>query len=87
MQVSYGPPAQRGVTSLMAVGAVDIDESATDQRVRGGSYGALAVAALGVLMGSRTIRDVGIGGAVALFAIRLLKQPQVVAVTSPPAAP
>lgn len=84
MKISYGPPPARGVTQLMAVGAAEFDETATDRVVKGGIAGAAVVAGLGILIGSRTLRDVGLGGACALAAVRYYaRRGQVVAVTQP----
>ena len=62
MKVSYGPPPQRGVTQLMAVGDADLDGDASTTVM----YGAAAVAVVGLLVGSSTIRNLGIGGWAAL---------------------
>lgn len=87
MKVSFGPPGQRGVTTLMAVGADDIEESPTDRNITVGLGLGTAASLLGLLVGSSTIRNLGMGAVVALYAVRWKsQQPQVVAVTQPPPA-
>lgn len=70
MQITYGPPAARGVTQLMAVGAADFEETATDRAVQNGGLLALAIFGIGVLSGSKTVRHLGLGAAGALFLVR-----------------
>lgn len=84
MKISYGPPGARGVSTLMAVGASDIDQTPTDRAVQVGGWVSLAAAIGGAVIGSKTIRDLGLGGAIALFAVRAVTNaPQQVAVTTP----
>lgn len=84
MKVSYGEPGNRGVTTLMAVGADDIDNTAAEAALNKGTVVALAASAVGFLLGIKTVRNMGLGGALALYGVRLmLKQPQVVTITQP----
>lgn len=70
-RLSYGPPARvHGVTSLMAVADVEADYAPTDQLVRTGTYVAAAVMVAGAVFGSRTLRGLGAGGALALILVR-----------------
>jgi voltage-gated potassium channel Kch len=86
MKVSYGSPGHKGVTTLMAVGADELGESSTEEAVRIGSWGALAVAILGSVTGEETLAKAGAGAAAALFAIRLIAgRNDTVVVTAPPA--
>lgn len=88
MKISYGPPGQRGVTTLMAVGADDIEESPTDHNITIGLGLGSAVSVLGFLVGSSTLRCLGLGAVAALYAVRWKsQQPQVVAVTQPAMQP
>lgn len=87
MQITYGPPAARGVTQLMAVGAADFDQTAVDRAVSRGGLLALAVFGIGLVTGSRRARDLGLGAAVALYGVRLVSRPRAVEVSAPaPAA-
>lgn len=77
LDLAFGPPAHRGVTTLMSVGA---DDPATptavgtplDDYTRKGIWVAGAVAAAGVVFGSGLLRNVGLGGAAALLGARWL---------------
>ena len=69
MQIAYGPPGHRGVSSLVAVGDAEY-ESTSDQMLRSGTWVAGAVAALGLASGSRTLRTLGIGGLLAIVGVR-----------------
>jgi hypothetical protein len=71
MQVSYGPPGHKGVTTLMAVGASELEQSPTDAAVSKGiaiSFGAMLI---GVLVGSNTIKKMAAGAAIGLFGAKL----------------
>jgi|SRR5271154_991944 len=84
MKIAYGPPGERGVTTLMAVGDADIDQTPTDQAVRVGAWIGVATFGIGIIAGSKTIRNLGLGGAIALFAVRAITNGgQQVAVTAP----
>lgn len=71
MQISYGTPSPlRGVTTLVAVGAVEDDYAHGQRAMKIGAGVAAAVLGLGVLARSRTLRHVGAGGLLALLAVR-----------------
>lgn len=70
--MEYGPPGHKGVTSIMGIGATDIEptnHAASMKRV-GVLAGVLWVA--GGVIGSNTLKNIGIGGAGALVAVWLL---------------
>ncbi len=79
MQISYGPPGQRGVTHLMAIGA---DEDGSSDTVK--LLGTLAIASAGTaiagrVIGSKTLSLLGVGGVIALLiARRQASKPRVV---------
>lgn len=82
-QISYGPPGHKGVSRLVAVGDADYDGK-TDQAVKTGTYLAGVAVLAGVMIGSRTIRNLGAGAALALMGVRLASKPkQVVQATAP----
>ena len=82
MQISYGPPGARGVTQLMAVGGDD--DPADNRETRGVLVGALLAVGAGFLMGSKTIKQIGIGAAIGAIAVeQLRKRPRAVVVTAP----
>ena len=87
MQVSYGPPGQRGVTTMMAIGADDIGDSLTDQAVQRGALLAAGAWALGELGGNRPLANVALGGLLALFGVMAWTRCQGVSVTQPAPAP
>ena len=70
--MEYGPPGHKGVTSIMGIGATDIEPTSYGSSlVRVGVLaGALWVA--GGVIGSNTLKNVGLGGAGALLAAYLL---------------
>lgn len=70
MKVSYGSPGHKGVTHLMAVGAAELEEGPTDRAVKLGLYGSVATTALGMFIGSSTVRNLGLGAVLALLAVR-----------------
>lgn len=83
MKVSYGPPAQRGVTQLMAVGAADLEDGVTDHAVKIGTAIAGGVWLLGLLAGSNTMKTAGLGAAVALLGVRYASRRKAVEVATP----
>ena len=70
MKVSYGPPGHRGVTQLMAVGADDFELNKTEKMVKTGGLIAIGIWGLGMIMGSNTVKNIGFGGALALFGVQ-----------------
>lgn len=71
MRVSYGPPGQKGVTHLIAVGA-DESDTGTDRVLKMGALGAIAVAAWGAYTKKKAIRNVGLGAVAALGGVMLV---------------
>lgn len=88
MQVAYGPPGQRGVTTLMAVGSDELGDTPTESAVRSGFWYALAIAGVGVLAKSPAIFYGASGAAITLAMLRMCTdQTAVIPVTTPaPAA-
>ncbi len=68
----YGPPGHKGVTSIMGLGANDLDPAAYQQSNRTVGMVAVGVWALGLISGNKPLRDFGFGAGVALFAAGLL---------------
>jgi len=71
MNISYGPPGARGVTQLMAVGADDIEHTATDRAVKVGSLIGLAVLGYGLVAKHKCAKTLGLGAVVALLGVRM----------------
>lgn len=65
MQISHGPPGQKGVTFLMAVGADDLPPSGIELATGRVAVAGLGLALVGLLTGSRAMRDIGAGAAAA----------------------
>jgi hypothetical protein len=82
MQVSYGSPGHRGVTDLMAVGADDLEETSADRAARNMTMLGVAVALVGVLVGSKAAKYAGAGAAVAGLAVRRSTRTRLVPVTT-----
>src|SRR5512147_71251 len=70
MNVSYGPPGQKGVTTLMAVGADDLEQTTTDRAVSRASWLAAGAWLFGALTGQRTVKHIGMGATIALVGVR-----------------
>ncbi|MBT8452958.1 MAG: hypothetical protein KJO40_13400 [Deltaproteobacteria bacterium] len=87
MRISYGPPGQKGVTTMMAVGADEYGQGDLEKAVKTGGLVAVGVWGLGWLLGSKTMRNVGLGAGLALFGVQTLSKPQKVAVTTPTPQP
>jgi hypothetical protein len=83
MQVSYGPPGAKGVTQLMAVGADEHEGNVTEQAVKTGGLLAVGVWGLGLLLGSRSLQNVGMGAGLALFGVQMVAGRQRVSVVKP----
>jgi uncharacterized membrane protein YiaA len=69
---------------MMAVGADEYGPGELEKAVQTGGMVAVGVWALGFLLGSKTIRNVGLGAGLALFGVKALAKPQKVAVTKAP---
>lgn len=90
MNVSYGPPGHKGVTTLMAVGADDLEQTSADRAVRCASWLGAGVWLLGALTGQRTMQNVGMGATIALVGVRVATGTlgaRTVPVTAPAIAP
>jgi hypothetical protein len=88
MQVSYGPPGHKGVTQIMGLGAIELPEGPglipreKPNRITGGI--ALAATAFGLVTGSSTARNLGLGGLAAILYIQLLsKSPEAIPAVMP----
>jgi hypothetical protein len=68
----YGPPGHKGVTSIMGLGANDLEPAPYQQSNRTVGMVAVGVWALGALSGNRKLRDFGFGAGLAVFAAGLL---------------
>jgi len=88
----YGPPGHKGVTSIMGLGADDIEPAPYQRSNRTVGLVAVGVWALGALSGNQKLRDFGFGAGMALFAAGLLtrqaekKEAGAAVVLSPPPA-
>lgn len=73
MKIAHAPPAHRGVTMIMGVGAADVAACPPYQdAIKGAGMASAAVWALGVLTGSKHLRHVGFGGALASLGAHML---------------
>lgn len=70
MQISYGPPGQRGVTHLMAVGADEDGASDTVRLLDTLALASAGTAIAGRVIGSKTLSLLGVGGVIALLLAR-----------------
>lgn len=87
MQVSYGPPGHKGVTTMMAVGQTEYEATHANRVVNKGLFLAAAAWGVGYILGSKTIKHMGLGGFLALLAVRGVTVGQTVEVEQPaPAA-
>ena len=85
--VSYGPPGHKGVTQIMGLGRLpELPEGPglipreKPNRITGGI--ALATTAFGLVTGSSTARNLGLGGLAAILYIQLLsKSPEAMPTT------
>ena len=71
MNVRYGSPGHKGVKTLMAVGADDLDHSPVERAVKVGGFLSVAVWGFGVLIDNETVKNVGFGAAVGLFGVQV----------------
>lgn len=81
--ISFGPPGHRGVTRLLAVGDTEY-ETPTDRALSTGLVAAGAVSLAGIVLGSSTVRTLGIGAAAALLGVRYLAKPKAQVVAAAP---
>ncbi len=74
MKISHAPPAQRGVTMIMGVGADDELAACPPYASALKTAGALSVGVwlVGMFLGSNTVRNLGFGGAVATLGAHML---------------
>ena len=89
MRIDYGPPGHRGVTQIMGLGAdpVDIIVSVKTVSKTNRNVGLLALGTWigGLLAGSNTAKNLGLGGLLAVGYIHVLnKKPEVVALPAIP---
>lgn len=75
VDLSYGPPAPKGVTTLMSVGSLDdvLSPMSHDQAMVTGAWLGVGAWVLGLLTGSSRLAAAGAGAAVALTAVRMAK--------------
>lgn len=73
-RIDYGPPGHKGVTQIMGLGAVPLPVAKQISKAHK-TVGLLAVATLagGVVTGSSTARNMGIGGLLAIVYAQMLR--------------
>jgi hypothetical protein len=71
MQVSYGPPGHKGVTTLMAVGASELEQSQADAALSRGITISFAAFVVGALVGSTMLKAMAAGSWIGLFGAKL----------------
>ncbi len=69
MNLSYGPPGQHGVTTLMAVGSDDVELGTADRAIRRGAWIGAGAWLLGALTGKKTLQATAMGATLALVAV------------------
>jgi hypothetical protein len=74
--VSFGPPAPQGVTSIMGLGADEVDAltGKLEKTLERAGWISIGVWALGVITNKRTLRAMGVGGAAAAFGVRYINR-------------
>lgn len=72
MNLSYGPPGQKGIQFLMAVGADELPPSQLETATSRVALAGAALAILGLITGSRAARDIGAGAGAAAGALFLV---------------
>ena len=71
VEVSFGPPAQGGVTTIMGVGADDLD-APLDSTLEKAAWAGVAVWALGVVLRKRQLAGFGLGVAACGWGVKYL---------------
>jgi hypothetical protein len=82
MRVEYGPPGHKGVTQIMGLGATP-SIAMIDKNHRNVGLLALATWVGGVVAGSDTARNIGIGGLLAVVYVQVLARREEAAAPAP----
>lgn len=74
INVEYGPPGQRGVQTIMGLGADEVDALAgkTEKSLTTAGWVSLGVWLLGTVTNRKSLRAAGLGGAAVAFGVRHL---------------
>ena len=74
IHVSYGPPAMKGVDTIIGLGADEVDalQSKTDQALTKAGWISLGAWAFGVLANKKALRHAGLGGALVAWGVKHL---------------
>jgi hypothetical protein len=72
IHVSYGPPGERGVTSIMGLGADEVAalSDKTDKALEKAGWIGVGIWSLGFLLNKKRLRDLGAGAAAASFLVK-----------------
>jgi hypothetical protein len=77
-RIEYGPPGHKGVTSIMGLGALDIEDRVikvlppSTKPLRDVMLGSGAVWLFGLVTGSNTAKNVGLGAIAAVFMVKTM---------------
>lgn len=72
ISVSFGPPAQSGVQTIMGLGADELDALAgkTERALTTAGWVALGVWAVGLVTNKKQMRSAGLGGALVAWGVK-----------------
>lgn len=74
VHVSYGPPGAKGVTSIMGVGADDVEPHPAPELLRKAAIVGGAIWLIGVVLNKPTLRGAGLGTVAVGLGVRHLTE-------------
>jgi hypothetical protein len=72
VRIAYGPPGAKGVTTIVGLGAEDVEPHPADKLLGRAGWIGIAIWAVGVVTNRSQIRGVGLGVAATGFGVKYL---------------
>ena len=72
VEVSYGPPGAVGVTTILGIGAADLEANPLDSTLEKAAWGGVALWAIGVVLRKRQLAGFGLGVAACGWGVKYL---------------
>lgn len=74
VHIAFGPPGAKGVSSIMGIGADDVEPHPAPELLRKAGWAGVGLWAIGVVLNKPALRGAGLGAAAVSFGVRHLAE-------------
>lgn len=72
VRIAYGPPGQKGVTTIVGLGAADVEPHPAERMLGRAAWVGIGIWAIGVVLNRPQLRGAGLGVAATGFGVKYL---------------